>query len=116
MELDDGQLSALVEHWENVMDDAARDRVDSWVIAGKAIEQLRREGSELNPEDMDLLRSYANGPRIWDATAIVPAVFRLHGQGLIEPAPPAEDGSARSTYCYQLTDAGRQVLGQEDTE
>jgi DNA-binding PadR family transcriptional regulator len=68
----------------------------------------------MNPEDRDLLRSYENGPRIWDAAAILPAVHRLYGQGLIEPAPPAEDGSARSTYCYQLTDAGREALRQED--
>jgi len=69
-----------------------------------------QEKPGMNPDDTDLLRSYANGPRIWDATAILPAVYRLAGQGLIEPAPPAENGSARSTYCYQLTDAGSQVL------
>ena len=46
MELNDGQLSALVTNWENVMDDAALDRVDSWVIADKAIEKLRQEDTE----------------------------------------------------------------------
>ena len=41
LELDDTQLSALVANWENIMDDAALDRVDSWVIAGEAIADLR---------------------------------------------------------------------------
>ena len=40
-ELDDAQLAALRENWANVMDDAALDRVDSWVIAGRAIAELR---------------------------------------------------------------------------
>jgi hypothetical protein len=40
-ELDDDQLAALAHNWENVLDDAALDRVDSWVIAGKAITDLR---------------------------------------------------------------------------
>lgn len=41
MELDGSQLAALAHNWENVMDDAALDRVDSWVIAGRAITELR---------------------------------------------------------------------------
>ena len=41
MTLDDGQLSALVVNWDNVMDDAALDRVDSWVITGNALAYLR---------------------------------------------------------------------------
>jgi hypothetical protein len=40
-ELDDDQVAALAENWDNVMDDAALDRVDSWVIAGRAIAELR---------------------------------------------------------------------------
>jgi hypothetical protein len=40
-DLDDDQLAALAHNWENVLDDAALDRVDSWVIAGKAITDLR---------------------------------------------------------------------------
>jgi len=41
MELDDDQLAALVANWENVMDDATLTRVDSWVIAGNVIADLR---------------------------------------------------------------------------
>jgi hypothetical protein len=40
-DLDDDQLAALAANWENVMEDAALDRVDSWVIAGNAIARLR---------------------------------------------------------------------------
>lgn len=40
-DLDDDQLAALAANWENVMEDAALDRVDSWVIAGNAIAELR---------------------------------------------------------------------------
>jgi hypothetical protein len=40
-DLDDGQLAALADNWENVMNDAALDRVDSWVIADRAIAALR---------------------------------------------------------------------------
>lgn len=40
-QLDEPQLAALELNWENVMDDAALDRVDSWVIAGSAITALR---------------------------------------------------------------------------
>lgn len=40
-ELDDDQIAALAENWDNVMDDAALDRVDSWVIAARAIAELR---------------------------------------------------------------------------
>ena len=41
MELDDDQLAALVANWDNIMSDAALDRIDSWVIAGNAIADLR---------------------------------------------------------------------------
>jgi hypothetical protein len=40
-DLDDDQLAALTANWDNVMNDAALDRVDSWVIAGNAIADLR---------------------------------------------------------------------------
>jgi hypothetical protein len=53
--------------------------------------------------DVQLLQSYKNGPRIWDAAEIVPRVFELAGQGLIEPVP--DRGGA-----YQLTSAGRKRL------
>lgn len=42
-ERDNDQLAALAANWENVLDDAALDRVDSWVIAGNAIEKLRSD-------------------------------------------------------------------------
>lgn len=53
--------------------------------------------------DIQLLQSYKNGPRIWDAAEIVPRVFELADQGLIEPVPGR--GGA-----YQLTSAGRKRL------
>jgi hypothetical protein len=40
-DLDDDQLAAFLEHWDNVMDDAALDRIDSWITAEKAIAELR---------------------------------------------------------------------------
>jgi hypothetical protein len=43
VDLDDGQLAALAANWDNVMDDAALDRVDSWVIAGNAIARLQSQ-------------------------------------------------------------------------
>lgn len=41
MELDDDQLAALKANWDNIMGDAALDRVNSWVIAGNTIANLR---------------------------------------------------------------------------
>jgi DNA-binding PadR family transcriptional regulator len=66
----------------------------------------------MTPDDQNLLRSYASGPRIWDAASIVPGVYRLEGQGLIEPAPPEDDGSPPSRGAYQLTAKGRRVLAE----
>lgn len=43
-DLDDDQIVALEDNWENVMSDAALDRVDSWVIADRAIAKLREPG------------------------------------------------------------------------
>lgn len=57
----------------------------------------------LNASGLDLLQSYKNGPRIWDAAEIMPRVFDLAAQGLIEPVP--DRGGA-----YQLTSAGRKRL------
>jgi hypothetical protein len=54
-------------------------------------------------DELDLLRSYENGPRIWDATVILPKVWTLAAKGLIEPTDA--DG-----YRYQLTEAGRRQL------
>jgi Mn-dependent DtxR family transcriptional regulator len=41
--LDDDQAAALAENWENVMNDAALDRVDSWVIMAATLAKLRAE-------------------------------------------------------------------------
>ncbi len=56
----------------------------------------------MNADDLRLLRSYANGPRIWDAAEILPRVHRLMDVGLIEPR-------FESNAC-QLTDKGRDAL------
>jgi hypothetical protein len=64
----------------------------------------------MSPGERDLLASYAGGPRIWDAATLAPTVLSLADQGLIEPAPPADDGSPPSRGAYRLTGAGRRVL------
>lgn len=51
----------------------------------------------------DLLRSYENGPRIWDATAVLPDVYALADKGLIEP-------TGSNNGAYRLTEAGRTEL------
>jgi hypothetical protein len=58
---------------------------------------------ELSEQELDMLRSYADGPRIWDAAVLVPVVFALADRGLTEPV------HGRSGV-YQLTDRGREVL------
>jgi hypothetical protein len=57
------------------------------------------------PSELGLLESYRNGPRVWDATAIVPIVFALDAKGLIEPVSGDDHGGA-----YRLTGAGRREL------
>jgi hypothetical protein len=59
----------------------------------------------LTENELGLLRSYAGGPRIWDAAALAPAVYALQDEGLIEPDPE------RSPAC-RLTAKGRQVLAE----
>lgn len=44
--LDETQLAAFTENWGNVMDDAALDRIDSWVIADATIANLRKSRGE----------------------------------------------------------------------
>lgn len=51
---------------------------------------------------MNLLRSYEKGPKIWDATSILPDVYRLAERGLITPLG--------SSGAHRLTDAGRAML------
>lgn len=45
-DLDDDQLTALAGNWDNVMGDAALDRIDSWIIAETAIAALRDKQAE----------------------------------------------------------------------
>lgn len=56
----------------------------------------------LPPDEARLLRTYADGPRIWDAAAVFEVVMRLSDKGLI--APSGLSGA------YALTAAGRQAL------
>lgn len=52
--------------------------------------------------DMELLRSYVSGPKIWDAASLLPSVYSLEDQGLIE--------MVGNSLLYQLTGAGRKAL------
>lgn len=45
-ELDDAQLAALAGNWDNVMNDAALTRIDSWIIADRTIAAIRAEGKD----------------------------------------------------------------------
>jgi hypothetical protein len=45
-ELNGSQRAALAENWENVMNDAALDRVNSWIICGNALAELRKTGEQ----------------------------------------------------------------------
>jgi DNA-binding PadR family transcriptional regulator len=58
----------------------------------------------MNEEELRLLRSYQDRPRIWDAASIVPQVWALADKGLIEQLDPHD--SRR----YRLTEAGREAL------
>jgi len=57
----------------------------------------------MTPGELSLLRSYAGGPRIWDAASLEPVVCSLEEKSLIEPVPGC--GPLR-----RLTDQGRWVL------
>jgi hypothetical protein len=52
---------------------------------------------------LELLRTYASGPRIWDAAEILARVHDLADWGLIELVP-GRDGA------YQLTQKGREAI------
>lgn len=65
-DLDDDQVAALAENWDNVMNDAALDRVDSWVIAAVTLARLREPHGPGEPDadDFDTERAEARtGPR-----------------------------------------------------
>lgn len=56
----------------------------------------------LNKEQLDLLASFANGPKIWDATPLFAIVCEMHDAGYVKfigDGPKAE-----------ITDAGRALL------
>jgi hypothetical protein len=59
--------------------------------------------STLAPPLELLLATYTDGPKIWDATVLVPGVFELERLGLIERVP--DRGGA-----YQLTSKGQTYL------
>jgi hypothetical protein len=63
----------------------------------------------MTPSELSLLRTYADGPLIWDAASLMHDVLSLADQGLIEPVPDPERPGV-----YQLTDAGRQVLNEQE--
>jgi hypothetical protein len=65
----------------------------------------------LRPGELELLRSYESGPKIWDAAVLAPSVSDLAGKGLIEPVP---DFNTERPGVYQLTPAGRAVLVREE--
>jgi hypothetical protein len=72
-------------------------------------ETIMNENSKdtVHDDELRLLRSYASGPRIWDAASLMPAVFSLQEQGLTEPVPGNDSA-------FRLTDAGRERLHQLD--
>jgi hypothetical protein len=54
--------------------------------------------------DLDLLATYADGPRIWDAASLIPDVYELERLGLIERVP-------NRNGAFQLTAKGSALLG-----
>jgi hypothetical protein len=62
-----------------------------------------KSGTPLTDDELRLLRSYEDGPRIWDAADLLHRVWALADRGLIEMVP--------GNFCaYQLTEAGRGAL------
>jgi DNA-binding MarR family transcriptional regulator len=64
----------------------------------------------VDKDALSLLRSYEKGPRIWDASAVLPGVYSLEGKGLIEVAGDPRAGA------YQLTEAGRKAIRESHPE
>lgn len=56
----------------------------------------------LDSDEERLLRSYTNGPRIWDAASVFEVVVRLAEKGMV--VPHGDRGA------YEITDAGRAAL------
>lgn len=63
----------------------------------------------LTDRQLDLLRTYEDGPFIWDAASLRPIVFELRGLGLIRPVPP-------EMRADELTIQGRLVLAGMEGE
>jgi len=59
----------------------------------------------LTDEQLGLLRTYADGPFIWDAASLRPLVHELRELGLIRPVPPEMRADG-------LTELGSKVLAQ----
>jgi len=74
--------------------------------AGERFLAENGEAANLPKNELDFLRSYENGPRVWDATALLPGVHALQAKGLIEPVNAGG-------YLYQLTETGRRALTEQ---
>lgn len=53
----------------------------------------------LDRDERQLLLTYLEGPRIWDAASVYPVVLRLEAKGMIAPVPDRP--------AYAITAAGR---------
>jgi len=104
-------------------------RTGTWTVAGTwdaegvhmyAPVALTTPGG-LTAAETELLLSYEDGPRIWDAASIAPLVYELHAKGMIEgctwtdPDDPSQGlRYSGNTYLCRITDAGREVIAQAD--
>lgn len=61
------------------------------------------ECAQLDADELRVLRTYANGPRIWDAASLFGIVTGLDARGLIAPAGPQSNA-------FVITPAGRATL------
>jgi hypothetical protein len=68
--------------------------------------------AQLTVSELRLLRTYLDGPRIWDAADLFAEVCRLAGRGLLEPALTDIGNGPEDRGAYQLTEAGRRVLAE----
>lgn len=89
-----------------VMGHCRDDRGRSYLAAELAREA--RKEKPLTSDELDLLCSYARGPRIWDAAELVPGVYALEDKGLIERVP--------GSPAHRLTELGRGVVDCDVTD
>jgi hypothetical protein len=68
--------------------------------------QLPATAANLEPEDLRLLNTFVDGPKIWDAAIFVNPLGRLRDAGLIQTVP--SDG--HRGYKNEITDAGKLVI------